>query len=146
MKSSYLLNDPYSNSCILLVIFQTTLTEVQFGPMKLIKDPLQVLWKTGKHLMTDFWNEYLFIKVVPWTTHMNCLCLYQLGALSRAVELSYCYCLSGSIFSMLLFAQCHQLLFAVCRTNLKFLNHPTPCWENEIKKISTAFNRKGKKS
>uniref|UniRef100_A0A3P9LGV4 Phosphodiesterase n=1 Tax=Oryzias latipes TaxID=8090 RepID=A0A3P9LGV4_ORYLA len=29
--------------CVLLVIFQTTLTEVQFGPMKLFKDPLQVL-------------------------------------------------------------------------------------------------------
>uniref|UniRef100_A0A3B4TE10 Phosphodiesterase n=1 Tax=Seriola dumerili TaxID=41447 RepID=A0A3B4TE10_SERDU len=33
----------FSNPCILLVIFQTTLTEVQFGPMKLFKDPLQVL-------------------------------------------------------------------------------------------------------
>uniref|UniRef100_A0A3Q3XKN3 Phosphodiesterase n=1 Tax=Mola mola TaxID=94237 RepID=A0A3Q3XKN3_MOLML len=33
----------FSNPCILLVIFQTTFTEVQFGPMKLIKDPLQVL-------------------------------------------------------------------------------------------------------
>uniref|UniRef100_A0A3Q1EGB3 Phosphodiesterase n=1 Tax=Acanthochromis polyacanthus TaxID=80966 RepID=A0A3Q1EGB3_9TELE len=30
------------NSCV-LVLFQTTLTEVQFGPMKLLKDPLQVL-------------------------------------------------------------------------------------------------------
>uniref|UniRef100_A0A3B3BX83 Phosphodiesterase n=1 Tax=Oryzias melastigma TaxID=30732 RepID=A0A3B3BX83_ORYME len=29
--------------CFLLAIFQTTLTEVQFGPMKLFKDPLQVL-------------------------------------------------------------------------------------------------------
>uniref|UniRef100_A0A3P8UHU8 Phosphodiesterase n=1 Tax=Amphiprion percula TaxID=161767 RepID=A0A3P8UHU8_AMPPE len=30
-------------SCVFLVFFQTTLTEVQFGPMKLLKDPLQVL-------------------------------------------------------------------------------------------------------
>lgn len=28
---------------VFLLPFQTTLTEVQFGPMKLIKDPLQVL-------------------------------------------------------------------------------------------------------
>uniref|UniRef100_A0A3Q3GP23 Phosphodiesterase n=1 Tax=Labrus bergylta TaxID=56723 RepID=A0A3Q3GP23_9LABR len=34
----------FSNPCILLfLVFQTTLTEVQFGPMKLFKDPLQVL-------------------------------------------------------------------------------------------------------
>lgn len=37
--------------------FQTTLTEVQFGPMKLIKDPLQVLLVCVENFVRQPYNE-----------------------------------------------------------------------------------------
>lgn len=57
----------FSNDCF-LVIFQTTLTEVQFGPMKLIKDPLQVLFmckcseNTSAIAQTCFNETSLFLR------------------------------------------------------------------------------------
>lgn len=92
---------------LLLLIFQTTLTEVQFGPMKLFKDPLQVRWDKAKLMF-----EELCVRIIQ-----------ELLAAERGVTVNIWEHLSRISVSKRR-RHCLPLLFAV-RTNLEFLRYHT---------------------
>lgn len=107
---------------VFFVVFQTTLTEVQFGPMKLIKDPLQVSWNNPKHL-NDWWEKLSNeTGILLWNLLiMEGLTVYLRVKLGVNVNIWSCV-------SRISIATPHLCLLAV-KTVLKFLNHSALCLE-----------------
>lgn len=116
---------------VFFVVFQTTLTEVQFGPMKLIKDPLQVSWNNPERLNDrcscvfecSGEKENSPVKhILLWNLLiMEGLTVYLRVKLGVNINIWSCV-------SRISIAKPHLCLLAV-KTILKFLNHSALCWE-----------------
>lgn len=103
---------------VFFVAFQTTLTEVQFGPMKLIKDPLQVWWNNPKHL--NDWCSCVFEssgeKTLQWNRNTFVKSPYR-------GEVQYIY--EMSIFGRVFQGLALQNLTSACLQLKLFLNFST---------------------